>query len=197
MIAAAERIVAERGLGSMTLSAVQAAAGQSNKSAATYHFGSRDGLIAAITEARMAPINEHRWRLIKEHDDRAEPLTLHHVAASLLIPLAAGTLGNSESHWARFLAQVVMDPAQADRMHEYVHSDSLREVQRRFHRISDLPAGLQTHRYGAMVSLCIATLASWEGRPRAAVPDHLVTDLVEMCVAVLAAPQSASPPTGK
>ena len=47
MIDAGERLAAERGIAAMSLREVQAAAGQRNKSAAQYHFGSRTGLIEA------------------------------------------------------------------------------------------------------------------------------------------------------
>ncbi len=197
MIAAAEQIVAERGLASMTLSAVQSAAGQSNKSAASYHFGDRDGLIAAVAEARMVPINAHRRRLLHAADERAEPPTLKLVATALVTPLVAGTLGQPQSYWARFLAQVLMDPRQADRMRDYVQSDSLRETERRYRDICDLPADLGSHRYGAMVGLTVVTLATWEARPRDAVPEHFLPDLVDMCVAVLSAPRSPLPSTRK
>ena len=54
MIDAAERLASERGLGAMSLRDVMAEAGQRNKSAAQYHFGSREGLVEAVIEARMA-----------------------------------------------------------------------------------------------------------------------------------------------
>ena len=68
MIDAAERIVAESGFAAMTVSAVQQAAGQGNKSAVQYHFGDRDGLIRAVLDARMAPANERRMSMLERLD---------------------------------------------------------------------------------------------------------------------------------
>ncbi|NKS02706.1 TetR family transcriptional regulator, partial [Rhodococcus hoagii] len=66
MLVAAERIVAERGMPALTLKDVQLAANQANKSAAKYHFGSRDGLIEALVELRMTPVNARRQELLDE-----------------------------------------------------------------------------------------------------------------------------------
>jgi AcrR family transcriptional regulator len=57
MVDAAERLMAERGIAAVSLREVQDAAEQRNKSAAHYHFGSREGLIRAIIET---PDGSHR-----------------------------------------------------------------------------------------------------------------------------------------
>src|ERR1041384_1935140 len=70
------------------LQAIMDAAGQRNKSAAQYHFGSRAGLIAQLLEVRMKPINDHRLRLLDDYDrllPDAEPRTL---VQALVVPLA-------------------------------------------------------------------------------------------------------------
>ncbi|MCU1639860.1 MAG: taurine dioxygenase [Nocardia sp.] len=61
MIDAAERLIAERGLAAVTLQDVQNAAGQSNRSAAKYHFGSRDGLLDEL-QAQSALLFRHIQR---------------------------------------------------------------------------------------------------------------------------------------
>ena len=70
MIDAAEAIVADRGLAAMSLREVQARAGQLNKNAAQYYFGNREGLIAAVVETRMAPIDAARGQLLAELDGK-------------------------------------------------------------------------------------------------------------------------------
>ena len=62
MLDAAERLFAEKGIDATTVSEVHRIAGQSNKSAVHYHFGSREGLVQAVVarhhevqEARRAP----------------------------------------------------------------------------------------------------------------------------------------------
>ena len=107
MIEAGERLVAERGIGAMSLREVQAAAGQRNKSAAQYHFGSREGLLDAIVATRMGPINEVRRQRLDELDARAaagEAVALRDVVAVVVEPLAEAVLRRG-SCWARFLSQ--------------------------------------------------------------------------------------------
>ena len=91
MIDAAERLVAERGLAALTLRDVQTEAGQANKSAAQYHFGSREGLLAAVVESRMRPAGERRRELLDTIDLDANPPTMRALVEALVLPLAEQT----------------------------------------------------------------------------------------------------------
>jgi AcrR family transcriptional regulator len=64
LLDAAEQLVAAHGVDALSLRAVAAAAGARNTSAAAYHFGTREQLLDALFEARMAPINERRLALL-------------------------------------------------------------------------------------------------------------------------------------
>src|SRR4051795_6542335 len=64
LVETAERLFAERGIESVSLRDVCAAAGQRNHSAAQYHFGDRAGLVAAVYDHRMAIVNERRHALL-------------------------------------------------------------------------------------------------------------------------------------
>ncbi|MEZ5229820.1 MAG: TetR family transcriptional regulator [Acidimicrobiales bacterium] len=112
MIEAAERIAAEEGLGAMSLRAVQAAAGQRNKSAAQYHFGSREGLIERIVVHRMGPINERRVEMLGTLPDEA---TLADLVEVFVRPTAeAEFLSGRRATWARFVIAGTADPTVAD-----------------------------------------------------------------------------------
>jgi AcrR family transcriptional regulator len=56
----AGRLFARRGLWQPTVREITAAAGQRNVSALNYHFGSRDGLLAAILEHHGVPTDDAR-----------------------------------------------------------------------------------------------------------------------------------------
>ena len=102
MVDAAERLMAERGIEAVPLRDVLVASAQRNKSAAHYHFGSRDGLIRAIIETRMAPVNTARVRAPRG-DDRLERLCLDRGACARLVePLADATVRRSNTCYARF-----------------------------------------------------------------------------------------------
>ena len=69
LLDAAERLFAERGIDSVSIREIVRASGQSNLSAAHYHFGSREALVAALIERRMRVINDLRNHRL---DDLAE-----------------------------------------------------------------------------------------------------------------------------
>ncbi|WP_182345585.1 TetR/AcrR family transcriptional regulator [Tomitella gaofuii] len=134
MIDAAERIVAERGLTALTLRAVQEAAGQSNKSAANYHFGTRDGLVGAVLAERMDPIAVHRQAMLDALD--AEPPThpeamLRALAEAFVVPLARRVLLVPGSAYARFLAQSMVSPELAGLITEHSTLFTVEETRRR------------------------------------------------------------------
>lgn len=189
MIRAAEELVVERGLGATTLTDVQRRAGQANKSAARYHFGSRDGLLDAVLEARMTPVDRHRRELLEASAD--VPLGHAEIAAILVRPLAAQTLGQPGSRFARFLMQALSDPLQAPRVLDHVRAQSFRDLRDRFRATTPLPAELADIRFGSLVMLTVATLATWEGYAGSADSsdvDLVVADLIRTATAVLDAP---------
>lgn len=134
MIDAAERIVAERGLSALTLRGVQEAAGQSNKSAANYHFGSRDGLIGAVLASRMDPIAVHR-RAMLDALDAAPPhgtaALLRALAEAFVVPLARRVLLTPGSAYARFLGQAMVSPELAGIIAEHATLRTVEETRGR------------------------------------------------------------------
>src|SRR5690349_16572072 len=108
MIDAAERIAAERGLAAMALREVQAAAGQRNKSAAQYHFGSKEGLVEAIATERLGAVGARRRQIL---DDLGPEPSRRALVEAVVVPLAEHVLlAPTPSHWARFQVQAAHDP---------------------------------------------------------------------------------------
>lgn len=139
MIDAAERLVAERGMPAMTLKDVQIAADQSNKSAAKYHFGSRDGLIEAVVEARMSPVDRCRQEILDEWARQGLSPTPRQAVEALVQPLAAQTLGRPGSRYARFLVQATFDPALADIIQKHMSAKSFRHVHDLLVNLAEVP----------------------------------------------------------
>jgi len=107
--------MADRGIGAVSLSEVQAAAGQRNKSAAQYHFGTRDGLISAILETRTKPINEQRLRMLDRLAAEGRDRDLRELARVLVEPLVDSTVARHGTSYARSLAHGYLDPRTATR----------------------------------------------------------------------------------
>lgn len=186
MIEAAERIVAEQGIGAMSLRAVQAAAGQRNKSAAQYHFGSRDGLVEAVVALRMAPINVRRRELLEALGDTP---TLHDLVDALVRPSAEAVLETEGSHWARFVLAGFTDPTVAGVVRRSIEGEAYRDVLGRLTDALDhLPEPLRRGRVDQALGLAFVTLAAAEAQRRRPEPGPAVADLVNVCTAVLAAP---------
>jgi AcrR family transcriptional regulator len=99
LLAAAEQLLATGGLGVPNREIV-AAAGQRNRSAITYHFASRAGLIAAVREQHEVPVAEHREHLIARLPGPAARTTRQLVEAHVR-PVVAEMLRCAPSSWAR------------------------------------------------------------------------------------------------
>lgn len=201
MIVAAERLGAERGLAAMSLREVQAAAGQRNKSAAQYHFGSRDGLVEAVVATRMGPINEARLEVLAELGPTP---SVRDLVTALVDPLVDATIGRPPSHWARFLFQGWADPAVADVVRRSFSASSYRTVRRMLaERSAGLPAELCGQRIDRAVGLVVMALAAAESAATASAdgdgapsvqPDPGLTAamLIDECCGLLEAPVSSA-----
>lgn len=189
MIDAAERLIAEQGMAACSLREVQALAGQRNKSAAHYHFGSHDGLVEAIVETRMAPVNAQRLAMIEQLDADGRGQDLRSLVEVLVDPLADATLGRPGSAYARFLAQVLADPKTSALVGRHLRAESFRIARQRLaDQLDGVPDELRVVRLERAVGLVIISLAAWEDTPGS---PARVADLVDACVAVLRAPLSA------
>ncbi|OYX14207.1 MAG: hypothetical protein B7Z15_04725 [Rhizobiales bacterium 32-66-8] len=65
MLMVAERMFADEGLGAVSVRGITAAA-QVNLASLHYHFGSKEGLLEAIFEARAKPIADERMRMLED-----------------------------------------------------------------------------------------------------------------------------------
>jgi TetR/AcrR family transcriptional regulator, regulator of cefoperazone and chloramphenicol sensitivity len=107
LLDAGERVLATRGL-EVPDRVIVTEAGQHNRSAVSYHFGSRAGLIEAIRERHETPIAQHRHHLISRLPGPGDRTT-RELAEAYLRPLTAEMLRCAPSHWARFTAILLLD----------------------------------------------------------------------------------------
>jgi len=111
LIATAERLFSERGLEGVSLSEINRDAGQRNKSALHYHFGSRDGLLKALLEKHRSGLDQDRMELLQEYGSPDE-ISLHDAVSIMVRPLAAklGDHTNGGVHYIRIMAQLASTP---------------------------------------------------------------------------------------
>lgn len=107
LIAAGERLFAERGVYQVTVREINEAARQRNTSAIHYHFGSREGLLEAILLRPQADLDEHRGKLLAQL--RADGLDgdLHTIVMALLVPLSTYLHTPSGRDYLRIVAQLI------------------------------------------------------------------------------------------
>ncbi|MCA9578079.1 MAG: TetR family transcriptional regulator [Polyangiales bacterium] len=87
LIAAAEQLFADRGIDAVSMNEVQRAAGQKNKSALQYHFGTKEQLLQAILEKHTPGIELRRHRLL-DGVEAAGTLDLRALMEALVLPVA-------------------------------------------------------------------------------------------------------------
>src|SRR6516164_4636138 len=111
IVAAAERLYADRGFGDVTLRDIVAEANV-NLAAVNYHFGSKDELIAELFVTRSLALNRERLRNLRAAEEqgggRAE---IADVLRALVGPTLRGCLGpeNQRATAARFMIRVSIE----------------------------------------------------------------------------------------
>ncbi len=201
LVSAGERLFAERGIHGAQMRDVVRAAGQANDSAVHYHFGSRDGLLAAICAGHIDAMEPERRRRLA--DQGADP-SLATVLADLLRP-TADLLGNQPGrYFLRITAQLASAAGVRDgSVPPPVVGDALRTQLEQVQRLctQQMPAELVGERIAIMIGALTTALADRAAAIDAGTPvqldhDAFVANLEAMLVAALQAPiaQLSAPP---
>lgn len=85
LLDAAEQLFSERGFHATSLRQITTAAG-ANLAAVNYHFGSKDGLIAAVFERVVRPVNAERMRMLDEIEANGGRPTLEGIVRAFVAP---------------------------------------------------------------------------------------------------------------
>jgi len=110
LLDAAERLIAARGVHGVSLRQIGAAAGARNNSAAQYHFGDRAGLLRAIFERRMGPLDERRLAILADQPNPDLPVLVR----ALVDPLASTVSEQVDGSWyVRFLDELLRESSLA------------------------------------------------------------------------------------
>jgi AcrR family transcriptional regulator len=111
ILAAAERLYADRGFGDVTLRDIVAEANV-NLAAVNYHFGSKDELIAELFVTRSLALNRERLRELRAAEERGGGRgDISDILRALVGPTLRGCLGpdNQRSTAARFMIRVSIE----------------------------------------------------------------------------------------
>ncbi|HEX4094261.1 MAG TPA: TetR family transcriptional regulator [Trebonia sp.] len=188
LMVTAERLFAMNGVEGVSLREIQAAAGQSNSSVITYHFGSQAGLVRALLEFRYQRINARRAELLQEARDRGvagdpretvwiivRPLIESIDAGEMFVPFLARVSANSRT-FAEYLPRRMDDAV--DVLRETVSS-----------QLSVMPErawlGREVQLYNSVLNL-LAELARGHQR----ISEAQLSNYVDGWVGMLTAPMS-------
>ncbi len=132
LLDAAERLFAERGFEGASLRAITQAAGTS-VSAANYHFGSKEGLLAATLRRHVQPVIETRLARLAALEEAAAgaPLEIEAVLDAFLRPVFEQRAADAEKRQAyrRISARLFHDPPDVV---SHLKEDLFAEVSERF-----------------------------------------------------------------
>ena len=199
ILATAERLFAERGMHAVSNRQIGEAAGQANTAAVGYHFGTKADLVRAITRKHTEAVEHARIHMVADISGSAE---LRDWVGCLVRPVTAhlDALG-SPTWYARFLAQVISDPALHEvTVEESLASPSLRLVLDGLNRcLPDLPDGVRTQRWSMARHLIVQMCVDHERALAAGQPTKssdwgsLATALIDVIVALWHAPVTRVP----
>lgn len=115
LLDAAEVLFAEHGIRGASLRAITRAA-DANLAAVSYHFGSKEGLVRAVFERRIGPIQEQRMAGLAACLKASDPPDLNCLLRAFLEPVVcfldgASSGGSRPQEFARLLGRSLHDPA--------------------------------------------------------------------------------------
>jgi len=200
LITSGRHLFARQGMFATSLRQVVVAAGQRNPSALHYHFGGRDGLVAAIIDLHNSRIEEQRAVMLEALGDHPALVDL---VEAVVLPLAVLL---DEPEGREFLAIISQLTDLFDRWDESERATPPQAL-RAFRLIeNELPDGLtpglrreRITRFLELVSEALGSRARQvdSDRPPTLPTDDFVGNLVQMAVGALdASPQPGANRTG-
>ena len=110
LIRAAERLFAEKGLGTVSVKDITKAAGARNPSAVHYHFGNVEALIKEVFALRYRGIEGKRLELLAAVDEADRDARLVALMEAAVTPLLETCLEEEGRLYVRFCVQFASDP---------------------------------------------------------------------------------------
>ena len=110
LLQAAQRLIAERGLGTVSVKDITHAAGARNPSAVHYHFGTVESLIKEVFTQRYKAIEQERALRLAKVDEADPARRLIALLEAAIAPFMESCLDEEGRLYARFCLQFSTDP---------------------------------------------------------------------------------------
>ena len=194
LIDTAERLIAEQGP-AVSLRQVVTAAGQRNSAAIRYHFGTREGLIAAVVDERQTLFEPRRLEMLTalEVSDEVTPRAL---LEALLTPVFDHQRAPMPSYHARFMEKIRDFPGVV-----LTHRRDWTATTLILHRLTsaevEAPTEVRAARTRGLISVVFALLADLEREPFSTpgartVAEQTTLDMI-LGVILSSAPRASAP----
>ena len=200
LILAAERLFSESGIDAVSLRQINIAAGQRNSSAATYHFGSKEALIAGMFEYRMDRINRRRLQRLDEVSKTGQDHNVRLLVQAIILPIVE-EIEQSEggSHYIRCEAQYLRHPrVDFFSLWRSEHSEGIQRIWQLLKAtLSGVPEIVLGQRFGMIMELILHSLADREIFCLVAESSNdfnaaaFLNNLIDTCATALTAPVSS------
>jgi AcrR family transcriptional regulator len=199
LIAAAEKLFAERGIDAVSMNEVQRAAGQRNKSALQYHFGNKEQLLEAILDKHVPGIElrRHRWLDEIEASGRYD---IRELMKALVVPVFEKLEDPDGGRaYVTIQAQIIGSPSTLERWSAAIRNNrGVGRLMRMLDRVCpELPWPVRQARYLLVTELLFHSISDF-GRLSTLEPplfppasrDLFLSNLVDVLAALAAAPVS-------
>ncbi len=198
---AAAVLMDERGVDNVSLNQINSASGNRNRSAITYHFGSREALVHQLAARTMEVLNSERESLLDHLERSGAPLTARQAVEVICAPLT-GALGSIEGRrFLRLCGQLINHPTyNADaRQALMVNSSIQRSAAHLGGALAHLPPAIALERASQIIGFLVrayadqARLIDADQPPRPPLDARTYTvNLVDLVLAMMATPSTAS-----
>jgi len=202
LLDAAAALMDERGVDNVSMHDIAAASGHRNRSAVQYHFGSRDGVIRAVIDHTMDPINAERNAVLDHLETTGAALTPRIVIEVAVGPLARQVRTPEGRRYLRLCAQLINHPRfMTDASDAIAVNTSIARCTRHLiPAVAHLPRVVAAERGSQVAGFIIRACADQARlmdtgtptRPLLTVEDFTL-NLIDTILAILQAPTSVGP----
>jgi AcrR family transcriptional regulator len=180
--------MAEHGPEGISMREISVRAGQGNNNAAQYHFGSREGIIEAVLDRRMTPIDARRAEMIAALPPDP-PLTA--LIRAVVVPLAEAS--QRHPYYIGFFAQLRTSRRHSHLVtHERTRTSSFQDVRGQIDAsLEHLSAATKSERRWLCATLIVHAIAEYVAAHGAQPYEQwsdLIDGIVDACVHILESP---------
>jgi AcrR family transcriptional regulator len=199
LLRAAEKLFAQHGIDAVSLNEIVHAS-KVNAAAIHYHFGTREGLIAAVIEQRRPIWSERRMTMVADLAARDE-ITARDVICAMVEPVAALASHPWGEDYIKFLGHVASHSRYASILHGTGDYEYKPLYLKQFARVTpDLPEHIRLARFGYAHEFTYHALAAsdqrvgmWLAFVSESPPRWTTDDLIDLLAGAITAPVHPPP----